>query len=158
MSYHRCLFLCPIPSSPLTRIHPIFCILFQQSFFSSSTRLPVLSFFHHSQKMLVMSESRLKIQINSGAEIRTKDQETPFSDWRSPAIMAPTNPVLGPILRCSSSSSRDFLREVLQQRRGLGTDHFELQITQLHNKGKLWYCSHGHLCFCVSETDEDNGS
>lgn len=34
----------------------------------------------HSQKMLVMSESRLKIQKTSGAEIRTKDQDTPLKD------------------------------------------------------------------------------
>lgn len=35
---------------------------------------------HYSQKMLVMSESRLKIQITSGADIRTKDQDTPLTD------------------------------------------------------------------------------
>lgn len=69
-----------------------------------------LSLFHHSQKMLVMSESRLKIQITSGAEIRTNDQDTPLNDWRSLVTMAPTNPVLALVLfSSSSSSSRDFL-------------------------------------------------
>lgn len=34
----------------------------------------------HSQKMLVMSESRLKIQKTSGAEMKTKDQDTPLMD------------------------------------------------------------------------------
>lgn len=68
-----------------------------------------LSLFHHSQKMLVMSESRLKIQITSGAEIRTNDQDTPLNDWRSLVTMAPTNPALALVLFSSSSSSRDFL-------------------------------------------------
>lgn len=87
---------------------------------------PVLSVSHHSQKMLVMSESRLKIQVTSGAAIRTNDQDTPLSDWRSLVIMAPTNPVPA-VLRSSSSSSSDFLRDGLQQRKGLDTECCTLQ-------------------------------
>ncbi len=81
--------------------------------------------------MLVMSESRLKIQITSGAEIRTNDQDTPFTDWCNLVIMAPTNPVLALVLCNSSSSSRDFLRNRYQQRKGLDTNHFEIQIPLL---------------------------
>lgn len=58
----------------------------------------------YSQKMLVMSESRLKIQITSGADIRTKDQETPLTDWWNFLAMAPRRPVQGPWGASSSSS------------------------------------------------------
>lgn len=60
----------------------------------------------YSQKMLVMSESRLKIQITSGAEISTNDQDTPLSDWRS--FNTPTQTAPPPDLCSSSSSSRVF--------------------------------------------------
>lgn len=151
----------------LTLTHPVLCVSFQQSFFtfclsSFPHSPPVLSVRHHSQKMLVMSESRLKIQITSGAEIRTNDQDTPFSDWRSFVIMAPTNPVLAPVLRSSSSSSSDFLKDELQQRKEL--DHFEIQIQLLHmNRNTVrhvFWPGSGFLarCSCGLETWEPRPS
>ncbi|KAF3851841.1 hypothetical protein F7725_005196 [Dissostichus mawsoni] len=62
----------------------------------------ILSSSHHSQKMLVMSESRLKIQISSGAEIRTNDQDTPFSDCRILAIKPGLTPLRARSFRASS--------------------------------------------------------
>ncbi|KAF0037971.1 hypothetical protein F2P81_010845 [Scophthalmus maximus] len=61
--------------------------------------------------MLVISESRLKIQITSGVEIRKNDQDTPLNDWRSLLITAPTNPGLALFPRSSSSSSNDCFSE-----------------------------------------------
>lgn len=65
---------------------------------------------HYSQKMLVMSESRLKIQITSGADIRTKDQDTPLTDWRNVFPMALRKPTRGPC-GASSSSSGSFSKQ-----------------------------------------------
>lgn len=121
--YHLCLSLVsllPHPPHPYTFHPPILHILFHQflfrfSFFLSFSTaclpnsLPIFPFSHHSQKMLVMSESRLKIQITSGPEIRTNDQDTPLTDWRSLVITAPANPGLALVLCSSSSSSSDCL-------------------------------------------------
>lgn len=63
----------------------------------------VISLFHYSQNMLVMSESRLKIQITSGTDIKTKDQDTPLTDHCSLVIIAPNNPALALGLPTSSS-------------------------------------------------------
>ncbi len=110
------LYFCKVFSS----LHPSphLCILLQQffSFLPSCLPLvpqsaPVLSVYHHSQKMLVMSESRLKIQITSGAEIRTNDQDTSFMDWRSLIIMAPTIPTLALVLCSSASSSSNLMND-----------------------------------------------
>lgn len=60
---------------------------------SSSSLRPI----HQPQKTLVISESRLKIQATSGAEIRTKVQDTPLRAWRR----LPATP---PALSSSTSS------------------------------------------------------
>lgn len=92
-SYHQIFFSFPLPVlRSLPNSPPVFS-----------------SFCHHSQKMLVMSESRLKIQMTSGVEIRTNDQDTPLSTWHSLITVALTNPQAALILFGSSSSSSDLL-------------------------------------------------